>query len=108
MPAIQAKGKIIMAEIDDSNYDFETYTLQQYLRDNPAVIEAFNEKYMPLIMQIQDAFNDMYKADDLPGRMLLSTAMFEILQHVQKEQKAFIAHERQKRGYFAVQSAGKC
>ena len=93
-----------MSEID-KDYEFETNSIEQHLRDHPEVVDEFYEAYLPLILQIQSTFNEMLKAGDLSARVLFCSALFEILRHVQQEQKEFIDAERSRRGYFDIKDA---
>lgn len=67
--------------------------IEQYLYDNPEVLEDFMTNHEKLLNEIKDSFAGFIENGDPVGKYLLSMALFEILRTVKDASKALMKAE---------------
>ena len=67
--------------------------IEQYLYDNPEVLEDFMTNHEKLLNEIKDSFAGFIENGDPVGKYLLSMALFEILRTVKDASKTLMKAE---------------
>lgn len=82
---------------------------EQYLHNNPQLIEKFMHDKKPLLNEIKDIYAKMFASGDLTGRFLLSKALMEIVRATTEEGKALMQAEmREQHGINLTNNKGSC
>lgn len=83
--------------------------IEQYLYQNPELIERFMNDKKELLNEIKQTYADMLESGDLVGRFLLSKALMEILTIATEAGKELLKREMQERhGVNLMNTEGKC
>ncbi|MCK4487446.1 MAG: hypothetical protein KAU38_11890 [Desulfobacterales bacterium] len=82
--------------------------IEEYLHENPELIERFLHDNKPLLNEIKQTYADMLESSDLTGRFLLSKALLEIVRVTTETGKALMQVEMQARGINLTDVVGQC
>ena len=82
--------------------------IEQYIFDNPELIERFMNDNKALLNEIKDRFAGFLESGDLIGRYLLSKALFEILRVTGEASKELLKQEMSQRGINVTAKSGSC
>lgn len=82
--------------------------IEQYLYENPELIEQFLNNNKTLLNEIKNRFDEMQASGDLIGRYLLSKALFEILRVTGEATKELLKQEMAKRGVNITGDGARC
>ena len=82
--------------------------IEQYLYENPELIERFMNDNKALLNKIKNKYADFFRDGDLIGRFLLSEALMGIVKATTEAGKALMQAEKQERGITMTDTEGKC
>ena len=82
--------------------------IEQYLHENPELIERFMKNNKELLNEIKDRFAGFLESGDLISRYLLSKALFEILRVTGEATKELLRYEMQEQGINLTDVKGHC
>lgn len=82
--------------------------IDEYLHENPEILERFIHDNKELLNEIKNRYADMLANGDLIGRFLLSKALMEILKITTEAGKALMQAEMQEQGLNVTDVKGHC